>query len=286
MLRSLEQYAKFLAREIAKPRMITPDVVRYIRRRYLVDVNKLDDFFINELPLFEGYEIDFILGPVFTPTIEEAAVYSALVEEYPLTPTEVGLLPDAVFELRPKASFQLPGDQGVVQIDMPHICLKRNISALRLDVHLHERVKHSIIQYAPSSDTDKVQALIRSCVPESPEHVELVSSFLHAVNDLGLYDFAFLEESISTLFSEQRIDFYSLEKSLQKILHACEKELSKRENKKLTASSGVSESDDSIEKRKTTLENILRTLSYISEYLTEEVPQLIRSSRRARDEHE
>src|SRR5207249_12263890 len=67
-----------LARELERPRELSPRVLNYIEGNYSVEHDAVGAFLTEELPKLEDYEIDLILSPVFTPKLADQAVFAEL----------------------------------------------------------------------------------------------------------------------------------------------------------------------------------------------------------------
>ena len=67
-----------LAAELERPRELPAQVIHHLSGTYGIEREAIGPFLVNELPKLEDYEIDLALSPVFTPTLQDQAVFAAL----------------------------------------------------------------------------------------------------------------------------------------------------------------------------------------------------------------
>ena len=77
-----------LAAELERPRAVTVQVVDHVLGTYSIDRDALGSFLSTELSKLEDYEIDLILSPLFTPTLQEQAVFAELLGEERVPPQQ------------------------------------------------------------------------------------------------------------------------------------------------------------------------------------------------------
>src|SRR5947208_11406 len=67
-----------LAAELERPRELSARVVNYIGGTYGIDYDAIGAFLVEKLPTLEDDELDLILSPVFTPKLNDQAVFAEL----------------------------------------------------------------------------------------------------------------------------------------------------------------------------------------------------------------
>ena len=121
-----------LAAELERPRELSARVVNYIVNNYEVDYDAIGAFLVEELPKLEDYELDLILSPVFTPKLEDQAIFAEKLEAESISRDRwPGLIEQLV--ARPTRAQLVTSDRRTHRVPLREVTIERYVHRLRLD---------------------------------------------------------------------------------------------------------------------------------------------------------
>ncbi len=162
-----------LARELERPRELSPRVLNYIGDNYSVEKEGIGAFLVEELPKLEDYEIDLILSPVFTPKLADQAVFAELLGR---DSVPRGQWPAIIQELvaRPTRAQLLTLDGKAHTFVLREVTIERYVHRLRLEAGIPESL------FTLIGDRPMLKAIARRAVWESEGARGILERFLSA----------------------------------------------------------------------------------------------------------
>jgi hypothetical protein len=168
---------ELLAAELEKPRPLPPQVIKHLAGTYGVSRDGVSGFLVHELPKLEDYEVDLVLSPVFTPTLQEQAVVAGHLgsESVP-----EGRWPELIAALarRPTRAQLLGEDAAAVEVTLREVTLERYVHRLRLQGTIPPALFIRIASLEPAEDRALLQAIARRAVWGAASRMEILSGFL------------------------------------------------------------------------------------------------------------
>jgi hypothetical protein len=173
MLRLLEN----LAAELERPRELSAQVVNHLTGTYGLDRATIGTFLSKELLQLEDYEIDLALSPLFTPTLQDQAVFAEHLgqESVPVTrwPALIELL-----VTRPTRAQLVTADGQRLSVPLRDVTIERYVHRLRLEATIPGPLFKLLSELHPPSDRPLLQAVARRAVWENPARREILTRFL------------------------------------------------------------------------------------------------------------
>src|SRR5207249_4401512 len=139
-----------LARELERPRELSPRVLNYIEGNYSVEHDAVGAFLTEELPKLEDYEIDLILSPVFTPKLSDQAVFAELLGPAPVAREQ---WPELIEQLaaQPVMAQLLTQDGVAHSVKLREVTIERYVHRLRLEAKIPQSV-FGLLEKLPQAD--------------------------------------------------------------------------------------------------------------------------------------
>ncbi len=167
---------ELLATELEKPRLLPPQVAKHLSGTYGVSLDGISEFLGNELPKLEDYELDLILSPAFTPTLEEQAVVAAHLSRASV-PQEQWPALVAALAARPTRAQLLAEDRLAVEVTLREVTLERYVHRLRLHGTIPEDLFQRI-EALPLADRALLKAIARRAGWSTPARLDVLAKFL------------------------------------------------------------------------------------------------------------
>jgi len=164
-----------LARALETPRAISMQVIRHLGDVHGVGREAVGAFLDTELGRLEDYEVELILAPLFTPTLQDQALVAEQLGPESIPPEQ---WPELVrgLEARPtKAGLQTEAG-GTHFVPLPEVIIKRFVYRLRLDGTIPADVLCLIGGVPPPRSL--LTAIARRAIWENPGRRELLVRFL------------------------------------------------------------------------------------------------------------
>ncbi|MHB8520095.1 MAG: hypothetical protein ACYDH9_05000 [Limisphaerales bacterium] len=168
-----------LARELARPRPLSKQVADHLCSHYSVARDELARFLTEELAPLEDYEMDLIFSPMFTPTIEEQAAFSDLIESATLP---ASAWPELIARLAalPVVGHIVVEDGHTVPVPLRPVVIARYVNRLNLDVALPSPLTKLLNSLPPAADRPLLKALARRPIWQTEPRREILFRFLLA----------------------------------------------------------------------------------------------------------
>lgn len=167
---------ELLAAELEKPRLLPPQVGKHLAGTYGVALDGIGEFLLNELPRLEDYELDLILSPAFTPTLDDQAVFAAHLGRDSV-PQEQWPALVAALAARPTRAQLLAEDRLPVEVTLREVTIERYVHRLRLHGTIPEDLFERI-EAAPAADRALLKALARRAVWHTKARADVLAKFL------------------------------------------------------------------------------------------------------------
>ena len=219
MLRSQEPYVRVLSRELAKPRTIPLNAVQFFKDRYFIEETDVAEFLQDRIEKGSNFDINKILTPIYTPTVSDCAIYTNQIEDYPLSKTEAGIIPNVLFELKLAGKLVLGSTNEEIPFLFPRVTMSHHVELLRLNELLTHDMHLKIDSFVPEEDRHVIKTIMRCALTLQKEANELFLGYLHALKDLQLYSLERVVQFTSVLNNQRSFNLPTLEKKLRKKYH-------------------------------------------------------------------
>jgi hypothetical protein len=211
--------------ELTKVRPLSGQVMHYIHAHYLVPHDELPRFFAEEMPRLEEYEMDLIFSPMFTPTLDEQAVFSPLVDEETITDEELEVIIQSLTQQQLTASFLLLDEKTVLTMTLPEVNIRRYVRLMNLTTPPTRTVAELIEETIPSEEQHRVKALVRNALWRNPLQEEMLMAYLKTMarrNNFALQKFEYFVRFVR---SHSTVDIYRLSELLPQTVETTRGEL-------------------------------------------------------------
>ena len=170
-----------LATELERARAVSRQVVSHLGATYGVERGEVGVFLIGELPKLEDYELDLILSPLFTPTLDDQAVFAELLGRSSIPP---GQWPALCRELaaRPTRASLVTDDGQAHSVPLREVTVERYVNRLRLDGTMAEALFQLLSAHAPAADRPLLKAVARRAVWESEPRRQILTRYLSSAH--------------------------------------------------------------------------------------------------------
>src|SRR5262245_50676232 len=166
-----------LVAELERRRELSPRVVNYISGTHDVELDAIGTFLVEKLPGLEDYEVDLILSPVFTPKLNDQAIFAELLGADSVPRDR---WPALVQELlaRPTRAELVTPDGMSYQIPLPEVALERFVYRLRLEATISSSVLGAIGKVQTTSEHSTLKAIARRAIWESKGREAILARYL------------------------------------------------------------------------------------------------------------
>lgn len=173
-----------LAAELERPREISSQVVNHLVGTYGLTRDAVGAFLVSELPKLEDYEIDLILSPLFTPSLNDQSVFaewlgrdSVPADQWP------GLIQQLV--ARPTRA-QLRTEDGCTHaVPLRDVTAERYVHRLRLEGTIPEALYQRLERFPTAADRPVLKAIARRAVWEDERRREILVRYLISATASG-----------------------------------------------------------------------------------------------------
>jgi hypothetical protein len=184
-----------LAAELERPRSLTPQVLNHLLGTYDFARDDIGTFLANELPKVEDYEVDLILSPVFTPTLQDQAIFAELLGRDSVPANHwPGLVQQLIS--RPTCATLVTEDGQRHSVPLRDVSVERYLHRLRLDATIAEPLFEWIQHFPTAADRPMLKAIARRAIWEAAARREILSSYLTSAVDGKVYR---LEDAVELL---------------------------------------------------------------------------------------
>jgi hypothetical protein len=191
---SMERLFELLARELERVRDLSAQVARHLHSTYGVSRDAVGSFLQEELPGLEDYEIDLVLSPVFTPTLNDQVLFAPTLGKDSLTAKEISTLIQRLAARGTIAPLRTEDGQ-THPIRLREVSVARYVERLRLDGSISDELHQWIMSTVPEGDRALVLAVARRAVWTPPLRAALLQQYLERSSAQG----EFRADDVSTL---------------------------------------------------------------------------------------
>lgn len=168
---------ELLAAELEKPRPLPPQVIKHLASAYGISRDGVGGFLVNELPKLEDYEVDLVLSPAFTPSLQEQAVVAEHLGHESVSEEQWPELIAALVR-RPTRAPLLGEDEAAVGVALREVTLERYVHRLRLQGTIPASLFALICSLTPAGERPLLKAIARRAVWDPAPRLEILSRFL------------------------------------------------------------------------------------------------------------
>ena len=168
-----------LAAELERPRTLTAQVVSHLSGTYGVGREAVGAFLADELPKLEDYEIDLALASLFTPTMQDQAVFAERLGRDSIPSASWPALIQRLVA-RPTHAQLVTEDGAAHRVPLRAVTIERFVHRLRLDATIPELLFNLINHLPPAADRPLLKAIARRAVWEDGARREILIRYLTA----------------------------------------------------------------------------------------------------------
>jgi len=174
-----------LAAELERPRHLPAQVINYLTGTYNLDRAAVGNFLVHKLPELEDYEVDLALSPVFTPTLNDQAVFAELLgQESVPVPAWAELVQQLVG--RPTRAQLVTEDDQKHAVPLRDVSVERFVHRLSLDGTIPEPVLAHVDQ-SPPADRPLLKAVARRAAWKTEPRQNILHRYLASATSTGSY---------------------------------------------------------------------------------------------------
>jgi hypothetical protein len=182
----MERLFELLARELERPRDLPAQVARHLHATYGVSRDAVGVFLEKELEGMEDYEIDLILSPVFTPSLNDQALFAPVLGKESLATNDIAALIQRLVDRGTISPLQSEGGQ-THRVRLREVSVARYVERLRLDGQIPQSLYELILSVVPEADRPLVLAAARRAIWTTSSRGELLSQYLQRATAQGEY---------------------------------------------------------------------------------------------------
>jgi hypothetical protein len=175
-----------LARELERPRAVSPQVVNHLQETHGIDRDAVGTFLVNELPKLEDFEVDLVLSPLFTPTLQDQAVFAEVLGTECIA---VAQWPALVQQLvgRPTCAKLVTDDDHTHSVPLRDVTIERFVNRLRLNGTIPDSLLALIATLPAGSDRPLLKAVARRAIWEHAGRRQIFADYLKSVDQSNAY---------------------------------------------------------------------------------------------------
>lgn len=180
--------------DLSSTRQLPAQIAVHLSAHHEVDTDVVVPFFEQEFPKLEDYQVDLILSPAFTPTLQDQSRYSSYLMPSPVPSTELAPLVHRL-AIRPTLAHFVLATGGEFRVPLREVIIDRYVRRLNLDHAMSDAVWACVRHLAPEADRSKLMAIARRPIWRPPNRNALLLNALSRAFDqesYRLYDFELL----------------------------------------------------------------------------------------------
>jgi hypothetical protein len=163
--------------ELERPRELSTQVASHLAAHHGVEREGLGDFLVNRLGSLEDYEIDLILSPLFTPTVQDQAVFAALLGAESISAEKQAALIGDLVARPTRAQIVLDGALPC-SVPLREVTIERYVKRLRLNGTIAEPLLSLLSHLPPAADRPLLKAVARRAIWEQPPRRAILIRYL------------------------------------------------------------------------------------------------------------
>ncbi|MBU6400141.1 MAG: hypothetical protein KGS61_07465 [Verrucomicrobia bacterium] len=175
----MQVFLDAVARELQRPRPLLKQVADHLCSHYALARDQLATYLATELDGLEDYEIDLVFSPMFTPTLEDQAAFSDLLDTATLPAAEWPALIERLAARPVVGSVRVEHGQEV-PVRLRPVVIARFVNRLNLEVALPAPLAKLLNSLPPAEDRPLLKALARRPVWQAEGRRQVLFQFLVA----------------------------------------------------------------------------------------------------------
>lgn len=169
-----------LVAELERPREVSAQVVNHLLGTYGIDRDAVGAFLVNEMARLEDFEIDLILSPLFTPSLQDQSVFAELLGKDSVSSSQWPELIQKIISHPTRA--QLVAEDGQTHpVPLRAVTVERFVNRLRLDGTIPDALLRLISEFAPATDRPLLKAVARRATWDSEPRRRILVRYFMAV---------------------------------------------------------------------------------------------------------
>lgn len=170
------ELSEVLAAELARPRPLPAQVVKHLGDAHDVSRDEVAGFLTERVPGLEDYEIDLLLSPVFTPTLEDQAAVARHLGSGSVPESE---WPELIARLaaRPVHAALVLEDGRTIPVPLREVTIERYVRRLRLQGSVADTTM-DLIGARPAAEQPRWLAMARRAIWTTPGRRALLERYL------------------------------------------------------------------------------------------------------------
>jgi hypothetical protein len=173
----MESLLAVLTAELERPRAVTAQVANYVIETHNIEREEIGAFLSNELTTLEDYEIDLILSPLFTPTLDDQSVFAELLGRESVSLAQWPMLVQQLVA-QPTRAQLVTEDAKTCSIPLRDVTIERFVHRLRLNGSISETLFNLINNLAPAAHRALLKAIARRAIWEKGIRHEILVTYL------------------------------------------------------------------------------------------------------------
>lgn len=149
-----------LGSDLARRRVLSPQVRRHVSSTYGVADDTVREFFASRLDELEEFQIELLLGPLFTPTLEDRAGYVAALREEVPDEAQVDEYVRTLEAERLTWALEISGEEDV-QVKVFDVLVARWVRLCELTSAPGAALAGAVARAVPGDDQDLALAVLR-----------------------------------------------------------------------------------------------------------------------------
>jgi hypothetical protein len=216
----LETVLSYIETALRRERELSPHAVHRIRSRYTIGEDEIPAFFQTRVPKMDETELDLVFSSLFTPTVEDIACFSSVLEEYTPPKADIERMIRTLADRKPTAAFHYQG--RTLRMAVPPPAVERYVRLLYLDRKVPVTLAEKIERVASGQDVSKMKALIRCSPWIGSDREAIVSSVLDSFANRGSYSYETFEFLIDFIKTYRPNTVSEAESRLKNLIHSYE----------------------------------------------------------------
>ena len=172
----MKQLRDKLIADLTETRILTDHVSRTLMDRCELQSNEVREFLEQQGADLDEALVDTIFSPMYTPSWEDRARYTADRERLEITPLVISLMVQELVDQKLTATYQYEDD--TISMPLAEVNIDRWVRRLRLDAKVDENILRAIEATVPTEDQDMVKALVGHNAWLAPGRSDILLAFL------------------------------------------------------------------------------------------------------------
>jgi hypothetical protein len=184
-----------LARELERPRELTPRVINYINGHHGIDYDAIGSFLTGDLSKLEDDDVDLVLSPLFTPKLADQVAVAEILGSSSISSDQWPALIQTLVDRPTRAQLVTPDGQSH-SVNLREVTIERYVHRLRLEGRISEPVAQQLDRVPTDADRPMLKAIARRAVWEKAGVQSILVQYLSNAIDRGSYS---LEDTLALL---------------------------------------------------------------------------------------